>query len=51
MTELRFVIALMVRKFEIGFSRIDKGESVFSDMRDQFTAAPGKLGLRFHPRI
>ncbi|OTA99276.1 hypothetical protein M426DRAFT_325260 [Hypoxylon sp. CI-4A] len=50
MSELRFVIALLVKKFQVGFWGNDKGEKLFADLRDQFTAAPGKLDLRFQLR-
>lgn len=50
MIEMRVVIAMLVRKFRIGFSGADKGETLFSDLRDNFTAAPGKLQLQFHIR-
>ncbi|KUI71889.1 Tryprostatin B 6-hydroxylase [Cytospora mali] len=49
MVEMRLIIAMMVKRFEISLSG-DKGESLFSDLRDQFTAAPGRLELRFHSR-
>ncbi|KAK8008231.1 hypothetical protein PG991_010782 [Apiospora marii] len=48
--ELRFVIALLVRKFRIGFAPGESGETLFAGLRDQFTAAPGKLRLLFHSR-
>lgn len=51
MAEMRFVVALLVKKFEIGFSGSDRGETLFSDLRDQFTAAPGRLELKFSSRI
>ncbi|KAK3374770.1 cytochrome P450 [Podospora didyma] len=54
MNEMRFVIALLVTKFEIAFwdndGDGDKGERLFKDLRDQFTAAPGRLDLRFKKR-
>ncbi|CAJ2512715.1 Uu.00g008340.m01.CDS01 [Anthostomella pinea] len=46
MIEMRFVIALLVRKFRISLSGVDKAETLFSDLRDQFTAASGRLELR-----
>lgn len=50
MSEMRFVIALLVKKFEVGLWADDKGERLFGDLRDQFTAAPGRLDLRFQVR-
>ncbi|OTA58321.1 cytochrome P450 [Hypoxylon sp. EC38] len=50
MSEMRFVIALLVRKFKVGFWGEDRGEKLFADLRDQFTAAPGRLDLRFQVR-
>ncbi|KAI0014481.1 cytochrome P450 [Xylariaceae sp. FL0662B] len=50
MSEMRFVIALLVKKFEVGFWGDDRGERLFGDLRDQFTAAPGRLDLRFQVR-
>ncbi|KAI1325711.1 cytochrome P450 [Xylariaceae sp. FL0255] len=47
MTELRLVIALLVQKFEIGFPRGDKGESLFNGLRDHFTFSLGDLHLKF----
>lgn len=50
MMEMRVVIASLVKQFKIGFSDTDPGEKVLSDLRDQFTAAPGKLQLKFEVR-
>ncbi|KAI1076811.1 cytochrome P450 [Whalleya microplaca] len=50
MSEMRFVIALLIKKFEVGFWGNDRGERLFGDLRDQFTAAPGRLDLRFRVR-
>ncbi|KAI0892636.1 cytochrome P450 [Annulohypoxylon nitens] len=50
MSEMRFVIALLMRKFEVGFWGDDKGEKLFADLKDQFTASPGRLDLRFRVR-
>lgn len=48
--ELRFVVSLLVRKFRIGFAPGESGEKLLTDLRDQFTAAPGKLQLQFQLR-
>lgn len=50
MIQMRLVIALLVTKFRIGFSDVDKGQRLFSDLGDQFTAAPGRLELQFDIR-
>lgn len=50
MSEMRFVIALLVRKFTVEFREGEKGQRLFADMKDVFTAAPGKLDLRFRIR-
>ncbi|KAI1377899.1 cytochrome P450 [Hypoxylon crocopeplum] len=50
MSEMRFVIALLVKKFKVEFGSEDKGEMLFANLRDQFTAAPGRLDLRFRVR-
>ncbi|KAI0543533.1 cytochrome P450 [Xylaria curta] len=50
MIELRFVISKLVKRFRVDFSDVDRGNRLFAELRDQFTAAPGRLELRFHPR-
>ncbi|RWA10857.1 hypothetical protein EKO27_g4259 [Xylaria grammica] len=50
MIEMRFVIALLLKRFEIEFQENDKGEVLFADLKDQFTFAPGDLPLRFRMR-
>ncbi|KAI0112259.1 cytochrome P450 [Nemania sp. FL0031] len=50
MSEMRIVIALLVKRFEISFGDDGKGESLFTGLRDQFTFAPGDLQLRFSIR-
>ncbi|KAI1386119.1 cytochrome P450 [Hypoxylon trugodes] len=50
MSEMRFVIALLVKRFKVEFAGGDRGEKLFADLRDQFTAAPGRLDLRFRVR-
>jgi hypothetical protein len=47
LAELRFVTAMLVRKYVLEFPVGEGGSRVGRDMRDQFTAAPGKLNLRF----
>lgn len=51
LNEMRLVVALLVTKFEVGFGEgADRGKQLFADMKDQFTAAPGRLDLRFTAR-
>ena len=50
LSELRFVTALLVSKYDISFAPGEDGTSCWRDMKDQFTAAPGKLELVFTPR-
>jgi cytochrome P450 len=50
MREMRIVVAMLVKKFEIAFWDDEDGTRLFADLRDQFTAAPGKLQLRFKLR-
>lgn len=51
MREMRFVIAILIQRFQVDFPEHDKGETLFDNLKDQFTAAPGKLKLRFHIRV
>ena len=50
LAELRFVTALLVSKYDITFAPGEDGIRCWRDMKDQFTAAPGKLELVFIPR-
>ncbi|KAI0869988.1 cytochrome P450 [Hypoxylon argillaceum] len=50
MNEMRFVIALLMTKFEVTFWGDERGQRLFSDLKDQFTAAPGRLELKFQAR-
>ncbi|OCL13438.1 cytochrome P450 [Glonium stellatum] len=50
MSELRFVTALLVSRYDIGFAKGEDGTSVLRELRDQFTAAPGALNLSFQRR-
>ncbi|KAL9122404.1 MAG: hypothetical protein Q9187_001041 [Circinaria calcarea] len=49
LAEVRFVTALLVSKYDITFAPGEDGIRVWKDMKDQFTAAPGKLELIFTP--
>ncbi|KAL8793721.1 MAG: hypothetical protein Q9195_003662 [Heterodermia aff. obscurata] len=48
--ELRIVTALLVSRYEISFAPGEDGTSLFRDMKDAFTAAPGDLRLVFQRR-
>lgn len=50
LVELRIVTALLLSKYEIAFAPGEDGTRCWQDMKDQFTAAPGKLELLFTPR-
>jgi len=50
LAELRFVTALLLSKYEVAFAPGEDGSRCWRDMKDQFTAAPGKLELVFTPR-
>ncbi|KAL8657044.1 MAG: hypothetical protein Q9226_002308 [Calogaya cf. arnoldii] len=50
-TQLRLVLAAIVKKFHVRFLPGDDGSSAVRDMKDQLTAKPGKLRLMFEPRI
>ena len=49
LAEIRFVTALLISKYDIKFAPGEDGVRVWKDMKDQFTAAPGKLELVFTP--
>ncbi|KAF2260598.1 putative benzoate 4-monooxygenase cytochrome P450 [Lojkania enalia] len=49
LAEIRFVTALLVSKYHITLAPGEDGISVWKDMKDQFTAVPGKLELVFTP--
>ena len=50
LSELRFITALLVKKYVIGLAPGEDGKRMISDLRDQFTAAPGQLNLSFKLR-
>lgn len=50
MAELRYVTAMLISKYHIGFAQGEDGSKVEGEMRDQFTAAPGPLRLIFRMR-
>ncbi|KAK4200392.1 putative cytochrome P450 E-class, group I [Triangularia verruculosa] len=50
MAEMRFVIALLVTRFEVGFWGHERGKKLVGELRDQFTASPGSLKLEFRVR-
>ena len=47
MTELRLVVAMLVSRYHIAFAPGSDSTSVMRDLKDQFTANPGKLDLTF----
>lgn len=49
-SELRFVTALLVKKYAISFAPGEDGKTLTSELKDQFTAAPGELKLEFKLR-
>jgi cytochrome P450 len=49
LAEIRFVTALLISKYNIKFAPGEDGTTVWKDMKDQFTAVPGKLELVFEP--
>ena len=50
MTELRMVLAGILSQFDVAFAPGDNGEAVERDLRDQLTANPGDLNLKFSNR-
>lgn len=48
--ELRFVTTLLVSQYDIGFAPGEDGERCWREMKDQFTAAPGRLDMVFKLR-
>ncbi|KAF2649441.1 putative benzoate 4-monooxygenase cytochrome P450 [Lophiostoma macrostomum CBS 122681] len=51
LAEIRFVTALLVTRYEIAFAPGEDGTRVWKEMKDQFTAVPGKLDLVFSPIV
>ena len=49
LAEIRFATALLVSKYDIAFAPGEDGTRVLKEMKDQFTAVPGKLELVFTP--
>ncbi|KAM0798207.1 cytochrome P450 [Usnea florida] len=50
LNEISYVVALIVSKYDVEFAPGDDGERVWRDMKDEFTAAPGRLDLVFNLR-
>ena len=48
--EISYLIALIVTKFDVTFAPGEDGVRVWKDMKDEFTAAPGRLMLVFNKR-
>ncbi|KAJ4294979.1 hypothetical protein N0V90_006987 [Kalmusia sp. IMI 367209] len=49
LAEIRFVTALLLSKYHVSLAPGEDGTRVWKDMKDQFTAVPGKLELVFTP--
>ncbi|KAI1351961.1 cytochrome P450 [Xylaria sp. FL0043] len=47
MTEMRLVITILLKKFRIEFQESDSGETLFAELKDNFTFDPGSLHLKF----
>ena len=45
--EISYLVASIVSKYEVGFAPGEDGTRVWMDMRDEFTAVPGRLELVF----
>ncbi|OOF94575.1 hypothetical protein ASPCADRAFT_26369, partial [Aspergillus carbonarius ITEM 5010] len=50
MDDMRLVTARLVKKYRVSLPDGETGERVLGDLRDQFTATPGRLRLRFEAR-
>lgn len=51
MMELRAATATLLRKYDVAFAPgMEHGAGVLKDMKEQFTAIPGKLELVFSHR-
>lgn len=50
MMELRCVTALLLTQFDVSFAPGEDGLRSMKDLKDCFTARPGKLELIFQPR-
>jgi hypothetical protein len=50
MSNISYLVALLVSKYDIEFSPDDDGTRAIRDMRDNFTMNPGRLDLVFKLR-
>ncbi|PWY96633.1 benzoate 4-monooxygenase cytochrome P450 [Aspergillus sclerotioniger CBS 115572] len=50
MDDMRLVTARLVKKYHLRLPEGETGECVLGDLRDQFTATPGRLRVRFEVR-
>ncbi|KAL8973608.1 MAG: hypothetical protein Q9197_002147 [Variospora fuerteventurae] len=50
LTEIRLVVAMLLKRFEVSFPVEQNVDSVIDDMKDQVTAQPGECQLVFTPR-
>ena len=48
--EISYLVALILSRYDVEFAPGEDGVRVWKDMKDEFTAAPGKLELVFKPR-
>ena len=47
--EIRYVTALLITKYDVSFALGEDGTTVLKNLKDNFTASPGKLNLVFTP--
>jgi len=50
LTDIKLVVASIIRRYHISFTPGEDCHRVYTEMRDQFTIAPGPLSLRFKHR-
>ncbi|KAI4290014.1 MAG: hypothetical protein L6R35_000705 [Caloplaca aegaea] len=50
LTEIRLVVAMLLKRFKVSFPVEQNVDSVIDDMKDQVTAQPGECQLVFIPR-
>ena len=51
LTEIRLVVATLLKRFQVSFPAGQDINSVVDDMKDQVTAQPGGCRLVFTPRM
>lgn len=50
LTEIRLVVAMLLKRFKVSFPIEQNVDSVIDDMKDQVTAQPGECWLVFRSR-